>query len=71
MEKGRGKSLQAALVSVDPKDGALLAYVGGRDYRASQFDRVTNAVSCRKLFRQDLAIHEFGIGPNSNLRSEL
>ena len=42
-EKGRGKTLQAALVSVDPRDGGLLAYVGGRDYAASQFDRVAQA----------------------------
>ncbi len=42
-EKGREKSLQAALVSVDPTTGALLAYVGGRDYATSQFDRVAQA----------------------------
>lgn len=42
-EKGRGKTLQAALVSVDPRDGGLTAYVGGRDYAASQFDRVSQA----------------------------
>ena len=35
--------LQAALVSVDPRDGAVLAWVGGRDYGASQFDRVSQA----------------------------
>jgi penicillin-binding protein 1B len=35
--------LQSALVSTDPRDGAILAYVGGRDYAASQFDRVTTA----------------------------
>jgi penicillin-binding protein 1B len=37
------KPLQAALVSVDPRDGSILAYVGGRDYAASQFDRVAQA----------------------------
>ena len=42
-EKGQEKTLQAALVSVDPADGAILAYVGGRDYSASQFDRVAHA----------------------------
>jgi penicillin-binding protein 1B len=41
--KEEGKSLQAALVSVDPADGAILAYVGGRDYATSQFDRVSMA----------------------------
>jgi penicillin-binding protein 1B len=35
--------LEAALVSLDPRDGAILAYVGGRDYRRSQFDRVSQA----------------------------
>jgi penicillin-binding protein 1B len=40
-EKGReGRSpLQAALVELDPETGAVRAYVGGRDYRQSQFDR--------------------------------
>ena len=36
--------LQAALVSIDPRRGDLLAYVGGRDYGRSQFDRVAQAV---------------------------
>jgi penicillin-binding protein 1B len=31
--------LQAALISIDPRSGAVTAYVGGRDYGASQFDR--------------------------------
>jgi len=35
--------LQSAAVSVDPRDGAILAYVGGRDYAASQFDRASLA----------------------------
>ena len=37
------KPLQAALVSVDPGDGAVLAWVGGRDWAKSQFDRVSQA----------------------------
>ncbi len=37
------KTLQAALVSTDPRDGAILAWVGGRDYARSQFDRVSQA----------------------------
>jgi len=37
------KLLQAALISVDPRDGAILAWVGGRSYSRSQFDRVTQA----------------------------
>jgi penicillin-binding protein 1B len=39
----RGEGLQAALISVDPRDGAIRAWVGGRDYGASQFDRVVQA----------------------------
>ncbi len=44
LDGGKGKHrLQAALVSVDPGDGSVLAWVGGRDYEKSQFDRVTQA----------------------------
>ncbi len=44
-EKGakRKSPLQSAMVSVDPKTGEILAYVGGRDYARSQFDRVAKA----------------------------
>ena len=46
-ERGRRaknrKPLQAALISVDPRDGSVLAWVGGRDYGRSQFDRVVQA----------------------------
>ena len=35
--------LQSALLSIDPRDGAILAYVGGRSWSLSQFDRVTRA----------------------------
>ena len=35
--------LQAALVSIDPRSGAIRSYVGGRDYRQSQFDRISQA----------------------------
>ncbi|MFQ5525861.1 MAG: PBP1A family penicillin-binding protein [Thermoanaerobaculia bacterium] len=44
-EKARGRQgqLQAALVSMNPKTGAILAYLGGRDYRVSQFDRASQA----------------------------
>lgn len=35
--------LQGALVTVDPRDGRVLAWVGGRDYEESQFDRVRSA----------------------------
>jgi penicillin-binding protein 1B len=35
-----GEPLQAALVALDPRTGEILAMVGGRDYGASQFNRV-------------------------------
>jgi penicillin-binding protein 1B len=35
--------LEAALISVDPRTGAILAYVGGRDFSTSEFDRVSQA----------------------------
>ncbi len=35
--------VQAALVAIDPRNGDILAMVGGRDYGASQFNRATRA----------------------------
>ena len=44
LDNGKGKHrLQSALISVDPRDGAVYAWVGGRDYEKSQFDRVVQA----------------------------
>jgi penicillin-binding protein 1B len=42
-QKGKPGRLQSALVSVDPRSGEILAYVGGRDYGESQFDRAGQA----------------------------
>jgi penicillin-binding protein 1B len=39
----KGRSLQAALVSMDPATGGILAYIGGRGYGKSQFDRAGQA----------------------------
>jgi penicillin-binding protein 1B len=39
----RGLTPQAALVALDPKTGAVLAMIGGRDYGASQLNRVVDA----------------------------
>lgn len=36
--------LQASLVAIDPRSGHILAMVGGRDYRESQFNRATDAL---------------------------
>ncbi len=38
-----GARLQAALVALDPRSGELLALVGGRDWRASQYNRAVQA----------------------------
>jgi penicillin-binding protein 1B len=35
--------VQAALVAIDPATGGILAMVGGRDYRTSQFNRAVQA----------------------------
>jgi membrane peptidoglycan carboxypeptidase len=47
LEKGmkhrKEAPLQSALVSLDPETGGILAYVGGRQYAASQFDRAGQA----------------------------
>ncbi|HEU5046930.1 MAG TPA: PBP1A family penicillin-binding protein [Rickettsiales bacterium] len=60
---------QAALVSMAP-DGAIKAMVGGRNYRASQFNRVTQALrqpgSSFKLFVY-LAGLEAGYTPQSEM----
>jgi membrane peptidoglycan carboxypeptidase len=40
---GRGAPLEAALVSLDPADGSIRAYVGGRDRARSTFDRARQA----------------------------
>ncbi len=37
------QQLQSALVAIEPRSGAILAMVGGRDYETSQFNRVTSA----------------------------
>lgn len=39
----KGIAPQAALVALDPKNGHVLAMVGGRDYAASQLNRATEA----------------------------
>ena len=43
LRRFRGSTLQAALVAVDPKSGDILALVGGRDFRHSQFNRATRS----------------------------
>ena len=71
--EGRQKNVsQAALVAIAP-DGAIRALVGGRDYEASQFNRVTQARrqagSLFKLFVY-LAALQRGYTPQSTVVDE-
>ena len=43
MRRLGGGELQAALVAVDPETGDVLAMVGGRDFRQSQYNRATRS----------------------------
>ncbi|NWG12331.1 MAG: PBP1A family penicillin-binding protein [Acidobacteria bacterium] len=36
-------TVQASLIAVDPKNGDILAMIGGRNYGSSQFNRITEA----------------------------
>jgi penicillin-binding protein 1A len=40
---GRGAGLEGAFFAMDPRNGDVLAWVGGRDFTQSRFDRVRNA----------------------------
>lgn len=55
-----GDKQQAALVTINPHSGAVIAHVGGKDYAQSQFDRVTQATrspgSLFKVFTYTTAI---------------
>jgi len=42
-EVGRTGKAQVALIAVDPRNGHILAMVGGRNYGNSQFNRITQA----------------------------
>lgn len=41
--KEEGKTLEAAFLALQPQTGAIRAFVGGRDFGESQFDRVVDA----------------------------
>jgi 1A family penicillin-binding protein len=43
LRRFRDGELQAALVAIDPETGDVLALVGGRDFRDSQFNRATRS----------------------------
>ncbi len=41
--KEKGQELQSCLVAIEPQTGKIRAMTGGRDYRESQFNRVTQS----------------------------
>ena len=43
MRRKTNKTIQASLISIDAKTGKIRAFVGGRDFSGSQFDRLTQA----------------------------
>jgi penicillin-binding protein 1A len=74
-EKSRQKpvKVQGALIAIDPKNGAIRAMVGGRDFRESQFNRAIQAKrqpgSAFKPFVY-LAAIETGLTPATLLNDE-
>ncbi|MEM7410073.1 MAG: PBP1A family penicillin-binding protein [Myxococcota bacterium] len=69
------RQLQGCLVALRPQTGELLALVGGRDYRRSQFDRCTQAKrqpgSVFKPFVYIAGLEPRGSGPAITLASVL
>lgn len=71
------RRLQGCVIVTDPRSGAILALVGGRDYQDSQFNRATHARrqpgSCFKpfvylaAFEAGMAGEEGGLAPASIL----
>jgi penicillin-binding protein 1B len=43
-KRQKGEAPEAALIAINPHTGRILAMVGGRDYSASQLNRVTDAM---------------------------
>lgn len=43
LSRFNSRELQAALVAIDPRNGDILAMVGGRDFRQSQFNRAVRS----------------------------
>ena len=66
--------LEAALISVDPRTGVILAYVGGRNFATSEFDRVSQAHrqagSCFKPIVFVAALESGKFSPASILKDE-
>lgn len=66
-----GSGLQAALVSINPKNGHIVAMVGGTDYKASPFNRVLAERQPGSAFKPFLylAALEHGMTPVSQFKS--
>lgn len=65
--KQRGNPLQGALLAVDPKTGGILAMVGGRDYRVSQFNRAVQAKrQPGSLFKPLVYLTAFEVGRDAS-----
>ena len=62
-----GKEQQASLFSYDTATGKILAYIGGKDYSKSQFDRVSQSIrppgSSFKVLVYTAAVEQ-GMSPN-------
>ncbi len=67
------KGLQAALVALDPRTGAIQAMVGGRDYRTSPYNRVFAERQPGSTFKALLyaAALEHGWTPARQINSEV
>lgn len=68
----KDRPLQAALVALDPRTGAIKAMVGGRDYKKSQYNRVFAKRQPGSSFKPFLylAALENGFTPITELKSE-
>lgn len=69
-ETGADTTIQGSFIAIDPRNGHILALVGGRDFYESPFCRATQAKrqpgSCFKPFVWTAAIHS-GYSPNTEL----
>jgi 1A family penicillin-binding protein len=66
--------LQAALISIDPRNGYIKAMVGGKDYAANQYNRVFAETrqpgSSFKAFVYLTALQQEGFSPVTKFKSE-
>lgn len=69
----KGKSLQAAAITMNPENGEILGLIGGVDYSKSGFNRATNSIrqvgSTMKTFLYYAAL-ENGFTPSTAFTSE-